>query len=274
MTKLWKFDYLLPDRMSDEQFDIVMDLYRDAADEDYAVARHSWKVGWVRQFAWSANQAIEKYLKAGCLLNGRSAKFSHDWLDAFRSLSKLATDNGYVDLSILRPASHILETWAAACNNPYDETANDFVERLNPRRLASIRYKEHGFFRLNTYDLHKLDSLVHWLRGLCFPLDGELLLDTGQSGTPQPALFEFDQLLGRYPILLEANYSFCAGCEHDPLLRSGFISSPLNRRYKFEADDATDWLVARTGLRKDDIERMRQETETRRVEARQFLGDS
>jgi len=49
-------------------------IFRKQADFDYISARSNYKLQFRQQFIWAAQQAIEKYLKAILLFNGKSAK--------------------------------------------------------------------------------------------------------------------------------------------------------------------------------------------------------
>lgn len=49
--------------------------FRKQADYDYIAARSNYRMELRQQFLWSAQQAIEKYLKAILLFNGKSARF-------------------------------------------------------------------------------------------------------------------------------------------------------------------------------------------------------
>lgn len=51
------------------------DVFRKQADYDYIAARANYRMRLRQQFLWSAHQAVEKYLKATLLFNGRSARF-------------------------------------------------------------------------------------------------------------------------------------------------------------------------------------------------------
>ena len=54
-------------------------LFRDLADEDYISARSNYQLRLREQFFWAGLQAVEKYLKAILLHNGRSTlKYGHD----------------------------------------------------------------------------------------------------------------------------------------------------------------------------------------------------
>lgn len=50
-------------------------IFRKQADCDYIAARANYRMRLRQQFLWSAHQAMEKYLKAILLFNGRSARY-------------------------------------------------------------------------------------------------------------------------------------------------------------------------------------------------------
>lgn len=54
---------------------IASEAFRDQADRDYVLARSAWRLRLRDQFLWSAQQAIEKYLKGVLLFDGRSARY-------------------------------------------------------------------------------------------------------------------------------------------------------------------------------------------------------
>lgn len=51
------------------------DIFRNQGDCDYIAARSNFRLQLRQQFLWSAQQCIEKYLKAILLFNGRSARY-------------------------------------------------------------------------------------------------------------------------------------------------------------------------------------------------------
>lgn len=51
------------------------DVFRKQADYDYISARANYRMRLRQQFLWSAHQAVEKYLKATLLFNGKSARY-------------------------------------------------------------------------------------------------------------------------------------------------------------------------------------------------------
>jgi HEPN domain-containing protein len=69
------------------------DVFRKQADLDYIAARSNFKLKLRQQFLWSAQQAIEKYLKAILLFNGKSARYLPGSKDQFgHDLDKLLTE--------------------------------------------------------------------------------------------------------------------------------------------------------------------------------------
>jgi HEPN domain-containing protein len=64
-------------------------MFRDAADEDYLIARMAARSGLQFQYCWSSQQAIEKYLKAILLLNGQKINFNHDLLSMFGAVMEM-----------------------------------------------------------------------------------------------------------------------------------------------------------------------------------------
>ena len=59
--------------------DFAIRSFRDTADQDYIVARMSYRAKLIPQFHWSSLQAVEKYLKCILLLNRiKACKVRHD----------------------------------------------------------------------------------------------------------------------------------------------------------------------------------------------------
>jgi len=54
---------------------LASDIFRKQADYDYISARIDYRMEFRQQFLWMAQQAIEKYLKAILLFNGKSARY-------------------------------------------------------------------------------------------------------------------------------------------------------------------------------------------------------
>jgi len=79
--------------------DFAIRSFRDTADGDYIAARMAFRAELVAQYLWSAQQAIEKYLKCILLLNRISAKDVRH--DLSKGLSKINT-SGKVSMSLTK----------------------------------------------------------------------------------------------------------------------------------------------------------------------------
>jgi hypothetical protein len=145
---------------------LVWRLFRDAADEDYLVARHSISIDLHFQFAWSAQQAIEKYLKCALLLNGISVQNSgHDILKMFDELTKIA--DGLFPTVFVPPRGFPLNHGSFHRRvEPY----RDFIIRISQMGDPNSRYRYYSIV-VDKFDLHKLDETCFQLRRLCIPMD-------------------------------------------------------------------------------------------------------
>ena len=73
--------------------EVVTEMFVDPADHDYVVSRWCYQNCLFGSFFWNAAQAIEKYLKASLLLNGRSSKkFGHDLVRLYDAVTEYADD--------------------------------------------------------------------------------------------------------------------------------------------------------------------------------------
>jgi hypothetical protein len=161
-------------------------MFRDAADEDYLVARMSARSQLQFQYCWSSQQAIEKYLKAILLLNNRNINFNHDLTDMFSSAIEIA--EGLIP-SILVPPD-VFPRERGLFTYPPFEPARDYIERVEQLGHPNNRYRSYSII-LDFGDLNKLDNLCFMLRRIAFPLD--MLVD-GYDETAR-------KLLGKYPLL-------------------------------------------------------------------------
>jgi HEPN domain-containing protein len=116
--------------------------FRDQADRDYIVARLACRYDLLPQFLWSAQQAVEKYLKAILLYNRvKAPHIKHDLTKALSLASSLSTIN--IDLS---PRSRA------------------FIDHL--ARYAQYRYIDVPFF-VEGHILVDLDLTVWEVRRYC-----------------------------------------------------------------------------------------------------------
>ena len=126
--------------------------FRDTGDADYIAARLSIRSGLAAPFLWSAEQAIEKYLKCILMLNRKkTGDLSHNLLKA---LTRINTE---------LPFKIELDVWEKECF--------DHIVEWNGDRYLLQSYE------LIDIELLRLDRLVWKLRQYCRPLDVEHYAD-------------------------------------------------------------------------------------------------
>ncbi|MEZ9804557.1 HEPN domain-containing protein [Vibrio sp. 10N.261.55.B8] len=131
--------------------DITRRSFRDVADQDYLAARLCFHNYLFQQYVWSAQQAVEKYLKAILLFNGISTK-------------KLSHDLG-------KTFAHLQQN----CQFLEIELSEDSRELLDHLSVFGVnRYLEKPFFVHKGNSLSVLDGLVWELRKYCFRLPRDL----------------------------------------------------------------------------------------------------
>nr|WP_198980093.1 HEPN domain-containing protein [Herbaspirillum sp. ASV7] len=119
--------------------------FRDTGDGDYIAARMAFRARLFQQFLWSAEQAIEKYLKCVLMLNRKKADFGHQ-----------------ISTGLSRVNSEL----------PFKITLSPQEERVFERIAAqdADRYLTLSYFIEGT-DLPWFDAVVWKLRQYCQPLD-------------------------------------------------------------------------------------------------------
>jgi HEPN domain-containing protein len=136
--------------------------FRDVADRDYISARVLYRHDLETQFLWSALQAVEKYLKAILLYNGR--------------------DTRGLRHSLRRALDAVLKIDDIAFQFPDD--LGPFLEYLDvygPNRYLDLPHYTHG------EELLQLDRCVWHIRRYCQYLRGEVELSTGEKRQLLPA---------------------------------------------------------------------------------------
>lgn len=143
---------------------IVQELFIDTADDNYITARWCFVEGLNVDYFWLAVHALEKYMKAVLLLNGKSSKgFGHDIVKLYKNVESLASD--LLPDSLKQPDALVIDhKWL-------DESPEEFSQRLYENGNAENRYQIFGFLQ-HYDDLFKLDLMVFALRRLCVSLDG------------------------------------------------------------------------------------------------------
>jgi len=154
---------------------IVNELFIKTADENYVTARFCFSYGLDVDFFWEAVHALEKYLKAALLLNGRSGKgrmvggkqkaYGHNIVDLFAAVQPLAPE--LLPVKLPKPDGINPPTW-------FDETTDSFVARLYDMGNEHNRYQLSGYIRRQE-DLLKVDQVVFVVRRLCQPLETHFL---------------------------------------------------------------------------------------------------
>jgi len=134
---------------SPQMIDYVNRSFRDVADGDYILARMAYRIDLPLQFLCCAEQAIEKYLKAILLYNGRRVKdISHEPVKAFDRLFELP-------------------------DIPFDfpNWTREFISYLE--NYGPNRYFERDYYLMGR-ELAALDRTVWEIRRYCYYLRGEI----------------------------------------------------------------------------------------------------
>lgn len=158
---------------------VVHRVFVDTADDNYIAARWCYFNALRIDFHWLGVHALEKYLKATLLLNGKSARgFRHDIVKLYRTVSTIAGD--LLPKRLDQPKDLNTKGWR-------DEPAEQFLKRLHDNGEANNRYDLFGFVQMH-HDLFKLDHVVFAVRRLCCPLDQPFWPGKPEKGTNRMAL--------------------------------------------------------------------------------------
>ncbi|MCY4560069.1 MAG: hypothetical protein OXF79_27655 [Chloroflexi bacterium] len=173
-------------RIYAEQNRVVRSLFIDTADDNYIAARWCFVEGLNVDYFWLSVHALEKYMKAALLLNGRSSKeyapqngnprqYKHDITALYEQIGDFASD--LLPSKLNKPSELELHHWR-------DETPDAFIRRIYRDGNADNRYQIFGFVQHHE-DLFKLDLMAFALRRLCVHLDA-YFVGKPQSGTRRP----------------------------------------------------------------------------------------
>ena len=173
-------------RIHAEQNRVVRPLFIDTADDNYIAARWCFVEGLNVDYFWLSVHALEKYMKAALLLNGRSSKeyvaqngkprrYNHDITALYEQVGTFASD--LLPSNLNKPGELQLDHWR-------DETPDAFIRRFYRDGNADNRYQIFGFVQ-HREDLFKLDLMAFALRRLCVHLDA-YIVGKPQSGTRPP----------------------------------------------------------------------------------------
>ncbi len=136
------------------------------ADQNYLVGRHAlWKHLTTDGF-WLAAHAVEKYLKAALLLNGKSSRgYSHNLLKLFDAYIQIAGDHIQDSFAPPKTVAPPLMPWE-------DQTLRAFMGVLNTVGDPDNRYQLTGYL-FSFHDILRLDQLVYFVRRTCRYLKDE-----------------------------------------------------------------------------------------------------
>lgn len=142
--------------------EITRHMFVATADRNYMLARIAHSHALDTDFWWLSLHALEKYLKATLLLNGRSAKNGgHDLVKLtglVRALDRRIDFGPFTD-----PAIEHLH-WR-------NSSVEDFLARLNDYGSTQNRYLAYGH-TASLDDLVNVDQLVWSVRRHCIPFQG------------------------------------------------------------------------------------------------------
>jgi hypothetical protein len=141
---------------------IIFDMFVRPADEDYVTARWCHNNQLVFNFYWNALQALEKYMKAVLLFNGKTAQnYGHNLQKLFCDVHIVA---GFLLPNILtKPHGLSVNKWE-------DQQPLEFLKLIEDFGAPDNRYRMNRFVQ-EPYHLHMLDSMVWALRRIAFRLD-------------------------------------------------------------------------------------------------------
>jgi len=143
-------------------------MYRDAADEDYLLARFAARSNLIYQFWWSAQQTLEKYLKGALLLNGHAVdSFGHRLVDMYSIAQDFSQD--LLPLLYCPPNCVVSQIWPNPNSRGF-EKLDCFVKRVETLGNPNSRYRLISNYT-SPEDLIKFDQLSFYIRRICFPLD-------------------------------------------------------------------------------------------------------
>lgn len=134
----------------------------ETADSNYLLARYTKINNILPEFFWQAAQSLEKYMKAGLILNGVSVKNEgHDLNKLWCNYKEV-----YHECPILafkRPDQLAQELWS-------ERSLDQFIKHINMYGSTECRY---GLTSFNTSpsDLFQLDLFIHELKRRAIGLD-------------------------------------------------------------------------------------------------------
>jgi hypothetical protein len=153
--------------LTSSQVSIVNEMFVHTADENYIAARWCYEQRLHTDFFWLGTHALEKYMKAVLLYNGRSVKrYSHDVVRLYGAVHTIG--KSLLPGTLKKPPTLTGLHWI-------NRTAKEFLEFLALNGSPENRYLSYGY-STRSQDLHMLDAMVYAIRRLICPLDEPLQL--------------------------------------------------------------------------------------------------
>ena len=160
--------------LSASKNNLAHEIFVRTADENYITARWCAINGLNTDFLWLAVHALEKYLKAVLLVNGKSSKpYGHDIVRLYKEVRLLA--GPLLPDKLAKPPNLNIHHW-------FERTAETFMEHLLRNGNADNRYLIYGYVT-RSEDLHMLDQMVFAIRRLTVPL-GDRMFPRSDPGAP------------------------------------------------------------------------------------------
>jgi hypothetical protein len=168
---------------------LVRELFVRTADENYIAARWCAINQLNTDFLWLSVHALEKYLKAVLLINGRSSRgnapakklYGHDIIRLYADVREVAGE--LLPDCLVRPTDLDIPDWS-------DRTPEQLMEHLLRNGNAHNRYLIYGY-GIFSEDLHMVDAIVFAIRRLICPLDERWMV----SDEPNAPTFTNRELL-------------------------------------------------------------------------------
>ena len=240
---------------------IVRELYVHTADENYIVARWATANQLHVDFFWLAVHALEKYMKAVLLMNGRHAKSQHhNIVGLLKEIEGFAGE--LLPIKLEKPAELKIVYWI-------DLAPVQFVEHLYKNGNADNRYLIFGYVT-HPQDVHMLDALVFSLRRLVCELDATIATIGSTPGRTLPTyrailksqpdysaklFLPVDKIIDGTerpdlrPVLLNLNFAFAPkNYPHQPEPSYSASHNAVLVRHVLDPLDSSDPTVAEMGI--------------------------
>lgn len=171
--------------------DFINRSFREVADKDYIAARISYRYGLAQQFLWFSQQALEKYLKAILLYNGKPTKnLNHNVMAALSEVHNID------DIPFKIP-----------------KDVEAFVKYVDDYGVN--RYFEYPYYLIG-HECLQLDKAVWNIRRYCFQMRSSL---KKQDGT----------VVDLFPYEIEkANHPFFIDKPNKYSISGGYLEKVLN----------------------------------------------